>query len=56
MAVLKDYIEKAYDFEQHLQDDSKAILESLNLNKGSEEELDQDSDEAMEITLIDDSD
>ena len=38
MAVLKDYIEKAYD--------SKAILESLNLNRGSEEELDQDSDEA----------
>ena len=56
MAVLKDYIEKAYDFEQRLQDDSKAILESLNLNRGPEEELDQDSDEANEIAIIYNSD
>ena len=35
---------------------SKAILESLNLNRGSEEELDQDSDEANEIAIIDNSD
>ncbi len=46
MPVLKDYIKKAYDFVQRLQNYSKVILESLNLNRGSEEELDLDSDEA----------
>ena len=37
MPVLKDYIKKAYDFVQRLQDYSKVILESLNLNRGSEQ-------------------
>ncbi len=56
MAVLKDYIEKAYDFLHCLQDCSTAILESLNLNSGSQEELYRDSDEANEIAIIDNSD
>ena len=37
MPVLKDYIKKAYDFVQRMKDYSKVILESLNLNRGSEQ-------------------